>query len=52
MCAYVRGGAIAVAVPVRPDAEYAPPPGFRDALGGVELGVHLLVRAGSGELPE
>ena len=50
MCAYLRGGTIAVAVPTRPDAVYSPPPGFRDALGHVDLGVYLLERAGDDQV--
>ncbi len=52
MCAYLRGGMIAVAVPTRPDAEYKPLPGFRDVFDGIDLGVHLLERVSSGVVVE
>ncbi len=44
VCAYTRGGGtILVAVPLREGARFTRPAGYRDALNGVDLGVHLLV---------
>jgi (1->4)-alpha-D-glucan 1-alpha-D-glucosylmutase len=45
VCAFVRGGEVLAAVPLRPGATFEPPSGWRDALGGESLGVHLCVRA-------
>jgi (1->4)-alpha-D-glucan 1-alpha-D-glucosylmutase len=45
VCAFVRGADVIVAVPLRPGAAFAPPPGFRDGLAGAELGVFLLERS-------
>jgi (1->4)-alpha-D-glucan 1-alpha-D-glucosylmutase len=44
VCAFVRGGAVLVAVPLRPGASFEPPPGLTDVLDGAELGVWLLER--------
>lgn len=44
VCAFTRGSEVLVAVPIRPRAAYEPPPGFRDVLGGADLGVWLLER--------
>jgi hypothetical protein len=38
VCAFTRGGELVVAVPLRPDARFEPPPGARDVLGGAGLG--------------
>ena len=44
VCAFSRGGDVVVAVPLRADASFEAPPGFRDVLG-VELGgIRLLER--------
>jgi len=43
VCAFVRGGQVLAAVPLRPSATFTPPPGFRDVLGA-DLGVWLLER--------
>jgi len=43
--AFTRGDReLLVAVPLRPGAQFEPPPGFRDALAGAELGVWLFER--------
>jgi (1->4)-alpha-D-glucan 1-alpha-D-glucosylmutase len=44
VCAFVRGGAVLVAVPLRPGASFEPPPGLTDVLDGADLGVWLLER--------
>jgi (1->4)-alpha-D-glucan 1-alpha-D-glucosylmutase len=44
VCAFVRGGAVLVAVPLRPGASFEPPSGFTDVLEGADLGVWLLER--------
>jgi (1->4)-alpha-D-glucan 1-alpha-D-glucosylmutase len=43
VCAFVRGGEVLVAVPLRPGARFEPPAGWRDALGA-DLPVALLER--------
>ena len=43
ICAFTRGGRVLVAVPLRPEAVFTSPEGFRDVLG-TELGVRLLER--------
>jgi (1->4)-alpha-D-glucan 1-alpha-D-glucosylmutase len=43
VCAFARGGAVVVAVPLRPGATFEPPSGYRDVLGA-ELGIRLLER--------
>jgi (1->4)-alpha-D-glucan 1-alpha-D-glucosylmutase len=42
VCAFVRGGRHLVAVPLRPGAEFEPPPGWREVLAGSPYGVRLL----------
>ncbi len=42
ICAFSRNQEVIVAVAVRPDAAFVEPAGFRDVLGGVDLGVSLL----------
>jgi (1->4)-alpha-D-glucan 1-alpha-D-glucosylmutase len=44
VCAFVRGGAVLVAVPLRPGASFEPPSGFTDVFEGADLGVWLLER--------
>jgi (1->4)-alpha-D-glucan 1-alpha-D-glucosylmutase len=44
VCAFVCGGAVLVAVPLRPGASFEPPSGFNDVLEGADLGVWLLER--------
>ena len=44
VCAFSRGGDVVVAVPLRRDAAFEPPAGFRDVLGA-DLGVWVLERA-------
>jgi hypothetical protein len=45
VCAFVRGGDVLVAVPLRPDARFDPPDGWSDVLGA-DLGLWLLSRRG------
>ncbi|HEY2310881.1 MAG TPA: hypothetical protein VGH46_07190, partial [Gaiellaceae bacterium] len=45
VCAYLRGGEILVAVPLRPGARVHVPDGFADVLG-LDLGGRLLRRGG------
>jgi (1->4)-alpha-D-glucan 1-alpha-D-glucosylmutase len=44
VCAFTRGGAVLVAVPLRARATYAPPDGWEDVLGGADLPVTLRER--------